>query len=333
MNRTVRAFIIVLVTMTLIIPAGAHVPGIAGGQVTKVPDAAKSYAWYGTLDATDEADSYLMTLVKEGEIRLSLSTPDPGASPDLALLGPGISAGDPLPEFIEIPEGYGTIIIPVDQTASASYEPFTPMALYERAAYARAAPESGEYQVVVFGNTGRYVLATGYLEEFSIAEWVMVPVQVLSLRAWQGQPLALVLLPILGSVLLGMYWFSKKAAPARSTPGAWLLAIAGFAYLGSGVLVLAEMVAAGLVTGPVASMAVTVFFAAIPILLGILMVRKALSLPPDRSWMDRGLIILYGILGFVFWAGAVIGPVLAIAAAFIPAGGVNSGQEPLTQEG
>jgi hypothetical protein len=222
-----------------------------------------------------------MMLPAGGNISLGLSTPGPGASPELALLGPGISERDPLPEFIVIPEGYGSIIVPVDQAPSASYEPFTPMALYERAGYTRGAPESGEYQVAVFGNAGRYVLATGYLEEFSIAEWVMVPVQVLSIRAWQGQPLALVLLPILGSVILGMYWFSKQAVPARSDPGAWLLAIAGFAYFGSGVLVLAEMVAAGLVTGLVASMAVTMFFATIPILLGVLMVRKALSLPPN----------------------------------------------------
>jgi uncharacterized membrane protein HdeD (DUF308 family) len=130
-----------------------------------------------------------------------------------------------------------------------------------------------------------------------------------------------------------MYWFSKQAVPARSDPGAWLLAIAGFAYFGSGVLVLAEMVAAGLVTGLVASMAVTMFFAAIPILLGVLMVRKALSLPPERTVKDRGVIILYGILGFLFWAGAVIGPVLAIAAAFIPGERGEQRQEVVRQEG
>jgi hypothetical protein len=171
---------------------------------------------------------------------------------------------------------------------------------------------------VVFGNTGRYVLATGYLEEFSIAEWVMVPIQVLSIRIWQGQPLALVLFPILGTVAAGMYWFWKKKSPFLPAPGAWLLATAGFTYIGSGVLVFAEMVVAGLVTGLVASMVVTVLFAALPILLGVLMVRKAFFLIQAPSWRDRGLVMLYGILGFIFWAGAIIGPVLAIAAAFMP---------------
>ena len=80
--------------------------------------------------------------------------------------------------------------------------------------------------------------------------------------------------------------------------------------------------------GLVASMSVTIFFAAIPILLGVLMVRKAFFLTQAPSWKDRGPVMLYGILGFIFWAGAIIGPVLAIAAAFMLERGIKSGQEP-----
>jgi uncharacterized RDD family membrane protein YckC len=53
MSGISKVLIIALVTVALIIPAGAHVPGIAAGQVTEVPDAAKSFAWYGTLEDTD----------------------------------------------------------------------------------------------------------------------------------------------------------------------------------------------------------------------------------------------------------------------------------------
>ncbi|MDD1706714.1 MAG: hypothetical protein LUO81_00750 [Methanoregulaceae archaeon] len=317
MSRISQAFLITMITIALTLSVAGHVPEIATGKVIEVPDAAKSYAWYGVLEDSDTAESYLLSVDVDSEIKLQISTPDAGESPELALLGPGIGNKDPLPEFVQIPEGFGSILIPVDQTPSASYEPFTPMVLYERAEYSISAPESGEYHAVVFGNIGRYVLATGYIEEFSIAEWVMVPIQVFSIRVWQGQPLVLVLLPILGIIAAGMYWFWKKKSSNLSAPGAWLLAIAGFAYIGSGVLVFAEMMVAGSVTGLVASMMVTVFFAAIPILLGVLIVKKAFLLTPPPSWRDRGLVILFGILGFIFWAGAIIGPILAIAAAFM----------------
>ena len=318
MPRSVR-FIALLLLFTLLAPIGsAHVPGIAGGQLTVVPDAAKSYAWYGILEDGDERDIYLLTVEEGGEIRLALSTPERETAPVLALTGPGIDSADPLPGGIVLPDGQGSIVIPADRQAVASYEPFTPMALYERASLSIRAPVTGEYPVLVSGDEGRYTLATGYLEEFSIAEWVLIPVQVLSVRIWQGQPLPLVLLPVIGSVAAGIIWFRKRTDGIRHWPGAWLLAVAGFSYIGSGILIIAEMLLAGMVTGPDGTMIITVFFAALPLVIGYLMVRNAGRLTGPPSLRDRGVILLYGIVGFVFWAGVIIGPVLAIAAACMP---------------
>jgi hypothetical protein len=135
---------------------------------------------------------------------------------------------------------------------------------------------------------------------------------------WQGQPLPLVLLPIIGAVAGGAIWFGKRTDGIGLWPGAWLLAVAGFSYIGSAILILAETVLAGLVTGPESAMMVTVFFAALPLIIGGLMVRNSARLTGPPSLGGRGLILLYGILGFVFWAGVIIGPVLAIAAACMP---------------
>jgi hypothetical protein len=101
----------------------------------------------------------------------------------------------------------------------------------------------------------------------------------------------------------------------RHWPGAWLLAVAGFSYIGSGILIIAEMLRAGMVTGPDGTMIITVFFAALPLVIGYLMVRNAGRLTGPPSLQDRGVILLYGIIGFVVWAGVIIGPVLAVAAA------------------
>ncbi|NYT17676.1 MAG: hypothetical protein GKC06_06705 [Methanomicrobiales archaeon] len=318
MQLSIRCIALMLALCLLSAIGSAHVPEIAGGQVTVVPDAAKSYAWYGILETGDEVDLYLLTVGEGGEIRLSLSTPDRGTAPTLALTGPGLDSTDPLPGGIVLPDGQGSIGMPADRQAVASYEPFTPMAIYERAELSIRAPVTGEYSVLVSGDEGRYTLATGYLEEFSIAEWVLVPVQVLAVRVWQGQPLLLVLLPVIGSVAAGILWFRKRTDGIRLWPGAWLLAVAGFSYIGSGILIITEMVIAGMVTGPESTMMITVIFAALPLVLGYLMVRNAGRLIGPPSLRDRGVILLYGILGFVFWAGVIIGPVLAIAAACMP---------------
>ena len=251
-ERSMRIWIpafILLLCILLVLPSGAHAPGIATGDVTVVPDAEKSYAWYGFLDDADETDRYLITAEAGTEIRLSTSSPDPGTAPPFAVIGPGITTMDLLPPAISLPEGYGSIVIPVlDSSDPPSYEPFTPMAIYEGASYSFPAPGAGEYTVAVFGNEGRYILATGFLEEFSLTEWVGIPVSVLSIRIWQGQSLFANLLPLLGAVLIGAWWFRKRISHP-SWPGIWLLAIAGFAYIGSGILVVAQMFIAGLLTG------------------------------------------------------------------------------------
>jgi hypothetical protein len=311
---------ITLLIILLVLPACAHVPGITSGNGTVVPDAEKSYAWYGSLETADEGDQYSITAEAATEIRFSLSTPDSGVTPSAALIGPGIAAQDPLPGFIEVPEGQGSILVPAVEAPQASYEPFTPMAMYDLSGFSTAAPTAGEYTIVVFGDEGRYILATGFLEEFSLTEWVLIPVSVLSIRIWQGQSLLANLLPILGAVLIGTWWFRKRLL-SLPWPGVWLLAIAGFAYIGSGILVIIQMCIAGLLTGPVASMILTAFFAAIPIILGVILVRIAMMTAPSPSYRDRIVMAVLGILGLIFWAGLIAGPVLAVAASLVPGSG------------
>jgi hypothetical protein len=72
---------IVLLGILLVLPSGAHAPGIATGDVTVVPDAEKSYAWYGFLEDKDDIDQYLITAEAGTEIRLSTSSPDQGNAP------------------------------------------------------------------------------------------------------------------------------------------------------------------------------------------------------------------------------------------------------------
>jgi hypothetical protein len=315
--------ILIILIALLSNPSMAHSPKISTGDVVIVPDAETSYAWYGLLGGPDETDLYRISAEEGTELRISTSSPDPGTAPPFAVIGPGITTMDLLPPGTSIPEGYGSIVVPVpDIRQPPSYEPFTPMALYEGASLSLPAPASGDYTVAVSGTEGRYILATGFLEAFTLAEWVLIPVMILSVRAWQGQSLVANLLPMIGAILIGAWWFHKRIPPA-SWPWAWLPAVAGFAFIGSGILVIIQMVLAGLRTGPVPSMLLTLLFAAIPVILGVLLVRIAAQTDSSPLYRERAAMAILGILGLVFWAGLIVGPILAIAASVMPGAGTS----------
>ena len=323
-DRTMHSWtpaLILLVALLLVIPSGAHAPRISTGDVVVVPDAEKSYAWYGLLGEPGETDRYLISAEAGTDLRISTSSPDPGTALPFALIGPGITTRDLPPADAGIPEGDGSIVVPLlDTRQPPAYEPFTPMALFEGASLSLPAPASGTYTIAVTGAEGRYLLATGFSEEFSPAEWVLIPVSILSVRLWQGQNLFANLLPILAAVLIGAWWF-RRHHPAPPWPWAWLPVIAGFSFLGSGMLVVIQMVAAAQVTGLSPSMLLTVFFAAVPVILGLLLVRTAAGTGPSPSYRERAVMMILGLGGLIFWAGLIAGPVLAMAASLMPGAG------------
>jgi len=313
--------IILLVALLMVIPSGAHAPRISTGDVVVVPDAEKSFAWYGLLGEPGATDLYLISTEAGTELRISTSSPDPGTAPPFALIGPGITTRDLPPADTGIPEGEGSIVVPLlDTRQRPAYEPFTPMALYEGASLSLPAPASGTYTIAVTGAEGRYLLATGFSEEFSPAEWVLIPVSILSVRLWQGQNLFANLLPMLAAILIGAWWFRRRN-PAPPWRWAWLPAIAGFSFLGSGMLVVIQMVAAAQVTGLSPSMLLTVFFAAVPVILGLLLVRTAAVTGPSPSYRERAMMMILGFCGLIFWAGLIAGPVLAMVASLMPGAG------------
>ena len=82
-------------------------------------------------------------------------------------------------------------------------------------------------------------------------------------------------------------------------------------------ITLVQLVRAIAVTGPYSSVALTIVFAIIPMALGIWALRMGRS-SSKKTIKDRAFFMLIAILGLIFWAGLVIGPVLAIGAAVIP---------------
>ena len=69
-----------------------------------------------------------------------------------------------------------------------------------------------------------------------------------------------------------------------------------------------------LLTGYTASVIVTLVFIAVPVILGIFVIRTGLTLAREkRPGLATGFgVVLAGLIGLVVWAGYIIGPVLAL---------------------
>jgi hypothetical protein len=63
---------------------------------------------------------------------------------------------------------------------------------------------------------------------------------------------------------------------------------------------------------------VTLMFALIPIILGYVILRTLLKKIENLKKTQRVVLVICGALGLVFWAGFLIGPILAILTACIP---------------
>jgi hypothetical protein len=327
MTGRISSIILLAILITLLVPiAGAHVPelppsspGLSGAVI--IPDPAKSYAYYGTLHEPGEADYYAIALNEGDLLHVQISTPDPGPfTPAMAIMGPGISGQDQVPPFVGVPARSGVIVIPGSRPEEASYEPFTPMSMYEIGSFDTNVTAPGTYYIAVYdtGTTGRYILAPGYVEEFSPVEWVTVPLQVISIRFWQGQSFLLIFGPLIATFVIGLLVILRLRPDMYQRPSLffWAGIVAGLLFVASGVTVLVQMGIALATAGPGAFYSLTLLFAFLPIILGILVIWLANR--AGTGTRSRILMAVLGILGLVVWAGWIIGPAIAIIAAFLP---------------
>jgi len=317
----IRAGVLILFICLLVLPSAAHVPEIGTGDIVEVPDPLKSYAWYGTLEGDDAADMYVLEMEAGQELRLSISTPDEGVRPYLAVIGPGIRTIDTIPEYVRVPVGSGVAVIAPAGSPEVSYEPFTPMSTYQVSRFSRVMSMPGTHSVVVYGDEGRYILATGYLEEFSAAEWILIPVQVMAVRMWQGQSPVLVMAPVLLTLIAGLAWLyrrEREVAPGRMRYPVWTGSSAGFLYIGTGLLMLIQMALALSLSGPEGTAIVTLVLAVLPLALGAGAVRVASGMGEKITIKARIWMLAIGGLGFFVWAGLLAGPLLAIVTGILP---------------
>ena len=319
-------FLILL--MVNILPVDAHVPISADNNnnlnsALFIENPLKSYVIYGHLHDAGDGGYYRFNLNSGDQLRLSLMTPGFDAPvPDIIVMSPGNSGSTTtLPQTIEIPQGYGAEVIKGQKPVTAEYEPFSPAAIFNVASYSKNITQPGSYYVAIVSpaDETQYSIAVGYLEEFSVSEWILVPVSVINTHIWEGQSLIAILAPFLTIMILGLILIARREQnkPIKKPRSFWLVIIAGLCYFGGASIILVQMVRVLMVTGFSAGVIVTLILAFIPVILGVWILRIARSTFP-LSKQNRFSLGIIGLLGLLFWAGLIIGPVIAFIAALVP---------------
>jgi hypothetical protein len=118
---------------------------------------------------------------------------------------------------------------------------------------------------------------------------------------------------IAGLVLLLLR--QKKTGAKLSMP-AWMGVTAGLFYIGGAAVTTAQLIHTASLTGWVPQILVTLIFIGVPVILGILLfiISMNLKVPvpvPSRTAIE---LIMLGFLGFLFWCGFIVGPIIAICA-------------------
>jgi hypothetical protein len=153
-------------------------------------------------------------------------------------------------------------------------------------------------------------------EEFALVEWLRIPLDVLDIHQWEGQSLVFIITPMLVTFAIGfgiIVWKVRAMPRTRNLIGI----SAGLLYLGSGVLMLVQMIIAlhGAVYDSLAIL--TLLFVLTPLLLGIAVLKKIGLKEKALSRRDRLQILGLATLGLLSWSGLLIGPILAALASLL----------------
>ena len=327
-TKLLSLLLLTVVLLTLIEGVSAHAP--LSGEVDNesldkalvLSDPLKSWVIYKELHTAGEANYYTFELEKNAHLTANLLIPVSEKDtflPGLIIMGPGVPNNGTAPSYVQIPNGTHVMVIEGKMPAKASYEPFTPASSYFLVDVEMNVTEKGTYYLVVFDSSsgGKYSLAIGYKEEFTVSEWLLIPFNLISIHTWEGQNIVLLFAPLFLTILIGIILIVWKRRQVFKHLPAWTGILGGLLCLGSGLLTLTQMLYA-LSIAPDMIALVTLIFAVVPIILGYVILRTFLKNTEKITRTQRVVLVICGALGLVVWAGFIVGPVLTILTAFLP---------------
>ncbi|UCD72535.1 MAG: hypothetical protein JSW01_03520 [Candidatus Bathyarchaeota archaeon] len=286
-----------------------------------ISDPTKSWAIYTEIHGSREAHYYELEMQQGERLQLSLFVPisEEAFRPTLVVMGPGIAGLDSVPDFVEVPLGAGRKVLRVYLESEIEYEPFTPMSFYSLLRWSWEISTAGTYYLAVYDASqgGRYGLAVGYRESFDLDEWILVPLSAIEIHQWEGQSFAFIVSPLLITLTLGIGLLAYRKLFLFCNMFCLVGVLAGLLYLGSGFMVLVQMILALSQVVPDRSAILTLVLGLLPIMLGSAILRISTS-QESLTNRKRGLLAIFGLLGFFTWSGLLLGPILSIAASLVP---------------
>ena len=331
MLKLVKFVVLLFAFFTLsciVFPALAHTPLNPSGEIHsletafEIPNPTKSWTLYRELHHEGEAEYYKLRLNVGERLRVSLYTKESeeNFAPHLIIMGEGFELADSLPSFIEVPEGFGASLVEPSMPEKPEYEPFTPASYYYLIDVDETISKEGNYYLAIYdpnSGEGKYGIAIGYKEEFTLSEWLLIPFDVISIHEWEGQSLIVILMPLLLSLALGLILLAWKAL-VKLEIFIVLGIVAGLFYVGSGVMLLMQMLFALYGTLFNALVLLTLILITLPLVLGYFLLRKTIRSEGSLSKRDRIVFLVLGLVGLFTWSGLLLGPSLAIVAGILP---------------
>jgi hypothetical protein len=334
-KRLVITFLTVfLLAFCLFLPqALAHTPlGTQDNEsietATVIPDPTKSWALYSQLNVDGDPQYYTFNISTGQTIHVllykSLRPEDANFNPVLVLMGQNVNSSDGIPSKITVPQDYNAQLIHPTSPQPA-FEPFSPGVLAYVTDLTIDNATGGQYYLVVYEASsnptgGHYGLAIGETETYTIDEWVLIPLNLIGIYQWEGQNLALILAPMIITVIVGLILVALRQRKHRdlANPMAWLASIAGLTFIGTAASTLYQLVFCATQVPTGLEAIITLIFAVIPLMIGVLTLRLALKNSQTVTIRKRIYFVVLGVAALFIWAGFFIGPILAIVVAVMP---------------
>ena len=311
----------------------AHVPLGTGdnesiGKATAIPDPTKSLALFSQLNSDGDPQYYTFNIKTGQKIHVtmykSMRPEEANFTPRLVIIGPDVAAQSNIPTRISVPLGSNARLVTQTQP-TPTYEPFSPSTFIGLADETIVAPAPGTYYLVVYEQSnlltgGHYGVAIGDRETYMVEEWVLIPLNLMTIYQWEGQSLALVLTPMIATLIVGISfvtWRFKKQCNLAN-PQAWLGAIAGLTFIGTGATTLYQMLVTAMHVAMGPEALITLIFAIVPLAIGLITLMLSVKISDKSNMKKRIYYVILGIAALFMWAGLIIGPVIAILASVIP---------------
>lgn len=293
LKKLMRKLAIILLGLAITV-ALAHVPQYGGGDSAEnakiINNPLKSQVYYDIINEPGQAHYYKANF----------------NSGDKLVIGINSFNNEFLPNLTIEWEVFGFTL--ESSKSEKEFEPFTPQSFYSPINAQGIINQTGTYYFIINSSTaGSYGLVIGYEESFTLTEWLLIPFDAINIYLRQGQNILFIFAPLILTILIGLVLILDNFTKIK--PKQRLQYIAGLMYIGTGLMVLTQMINALINTTLNPGIIITLSIISVQLIIGYSLIKKENK--------TRTKIIIYALAGLITWSGLLIGPLLLFFSAFI----------------